>query len=71
MKQITLNIPDNKLKAFLEYIKSLEYVSVNEVAEEIPEWQRDQVKEREELINSGEMETRSWSSAKKDIFKKQ
>ncbi|MBN1184525.1 MAG: hypothetical protein JXB49_19690 [Bacteroidales bacterium] len=28
MKQITLNISDNKFQAFLEYIKTLDYVEV-------------------------------------------
>ncbi|ELR68343.1 hypothetical protein C900_00514 [Fulvivirga imtechensis AK7] len=30
MKQITLNIADNKFKAFLEFIKTLDYVKVKD-----------------------------------------
>lgn len=30
MKQITLNIADSKFKAFLEFIKTLDYVKVKE-----------------------------------------
>ncbi|WP_245558498.1 hypothetical protein, partial [Fulvivirga imtechensis] len=33
MKQITLNIADNKFKAFLEFIKTLDYVKVEDVEE--------------------------------------
>ncbi|MEX0986146.1 MAG: hypothetical protein WD052_01625 [Bacteroidales bacterium] len=31
MKQITLNIKDNKFHTFLEFIKTLDYVEVTEV----------------------------------------
>lgn len=30
MKQLTLNITDNKFKAFLEFIKTLDYVQVDD-----------------------------------------
>lgn len=33
MKQITLNIADSKFKAFLEFIKTLDYVKVEDVEE--------------------------------------
>jgi hypothetical protein len=33
MKQVTLTIADNKFKAFLEFIKTLDYVTVEEVEE--------------------------------------
>jgi len=31
MKQLTLNISDNKFNTFLEYIKTLDYVEIPEV----------------------------------------
>lgn len=31
MKQVTLNIADSKFKAFLEFIKTLDYVKVEDV----------------------------------------
>lgn len=31
MKQLTLNIADNKFKAFLKFIETLDYVKVEEV----------------------------------------
>lgn len=33
MKQITINIQDSKFKAFFEFIKTLEYVSISENTE--------------------------------------
>lgn len=33
MKQITLNIADSKFKAFLEFIKTLDYVKVEDTEE--------------------------------------
>lgn len=42
MKQVTLNIADNKFKAFLEFIKTLDYVKV----------ENDEEKAMEELQSS-------------------
>jgi hypothetical protein len=69
MKQITINIPDHKYQFFMELIKSLKFVKVEE-PEAIPQWQQDEVSKRLDLIEKGEMKTRSWKKAKKDIFKK-
>ena len=33
MKQVTLNISDKKFKTFMEFIKTLDYVKVEEVEE--------------------------------------
>jgi predicted RNA-binding protein Jag len=33
MKQVTLNIADSKFKAFLEFIKTLDYVKVEDIEE--------------------------------------
>ncbi len=35
MKQLTLNINDNKFHAFLEFIKTLDYVEVPEVNKKV------------------------------------
>lgn len=66
--RITLDIQDNKFDTFLSFIKTLDYVSINK-EDTIPQWQQDEVNKRLELIKSGEMKTRSWDEAKKDIFK--
>jgi hypothetical protein len=47
----------------------LDYVSINQ-EDAIPQWQQDEVNRRLQLIDKGEMKTRSWNEAKKDIFKK-
>jgi len=67
--KITLDIQDNKFDTFLRFIKTLDYVSINK-EDAIPQWQQDEVNKRLKLINSGEMKTRSWEEAKKDVFKK-
>jgi hypothetical protein len=70
MKQLILKIEESKFKAFLDFIKTLDYVSVSGESETIPQWQQDEVNKRIELIEKGEMQTRRWKEAKKDIFKK-
>ncbi len=35
MKQLTINISENKYKTFLEFIKTLDYVKVEEVDEDV------------------------------------
>jgi hypothetical protein len=67
--KITLDIKDSRFNTFLAFIKTLDYVSVNE-EEEIPLWQEEEVNKRLDLIAKGDMNTRSWNEAKKDIFKK-
>mgnify|MGYP005849038219 CR=1 FL=1 len=68
MKQIVLNIEDSKFKAFFSFIKTLDYVSVSE-EEAIPVWQEEEINKRMQLIKNGEMKSRSWDEAKKEIFK--
>ena len=58
MKQLTLNIADSKFKTFLEFIKTLDYVKVEDVEEKaLEELQRslDQVK----LIKEGKLPKQS------------
>ena len=69
MTQIILNIEDDKLKTFMEFIHTLNYVSVSQ-EDSILQWQIDEVESRLHKINSGEMKTRPWSEAKSLIFRK-
>jgi|AntRauTorcE11897_2_1112592.scaffolds.fasta_scaffold29348_2 hypothetical protein len=69
MKRITLNIEEENYQAFLNFLKTLNYVSISE-GYEIPESHKTEVKERLEEIEKGNIKTRSWEEAKKDIFKK-
>ncbi|MEQ9289806.1 MAG: addiction module protein [Cyclobacteriaceae bacterium] len=67
--KVILDIEDNKLDTFLNFIRTLDYVSIKK-DEAIPQWQQDEVNKRLELIDSGKMKTRSWDEAKKEIFSK-
>ena len=67
--KITLDIQDARFDAFLNFIKTLDYVSIND-EHTIPQWQEDEVSRRSQLIDKGEMKTRSWNEAAKDIFEK-
>jgi len=68
MKKITLNIEDDKFKAFLDYIEALDYVSVASEPE-VPEWQQKEVEGRKEKHKTGQLKARGWNAAKNDIFK--
>lgn len=67
--KITLDIQDSRFDTFMSFIKTLDYVSITK-EDVIPKWQQDEVNKRLELVNSGEMKTRRWNEAQKDIFKK-
>lgn len=69
MKQITLNIPENKLKIFLDFIRGLDYVSISN-ENDIPMDQQLEVNRRIDGIEMGEISHRTWEEAEKDIFKK-
>ncbi len=68
MKQIILNIQDNRLDNFIEYINSLDYVSVSSV--NISAEQQSEAESRLIQIENGKMKTRKWDEAKNYIFKK-
>ncbi len=44
--------------------------SIQSKSQEIPQWQKDEIDRRLYLIESGQMKSRSWEEAQKDIFKK-
>ncbi len=69
MRPLLLPIEDSKYKAFLSFVRTLDYVSVDEI-QNISQWQQDGVARRLELIESGKMTARSWDEASKDIFRK-
>ena len=46
MKQVTLNIPDNKYQFFLELIKNLNFIKIDKGDRSVPEWQKEIVRER-------------------------
>jgi len=72
----TQDILNDKL-SIITWVSQLQDVSLIKKLKEIqtghtdvPQWQKDAVAGRLELIEKGEMKTRSWQEAKKEIFKK-
>lgn len=68
MKEIILKVPDHKVDFIKELIEQLglDLYEKPEISEE----QREEIKKRLELVDSGEMSTRDWKKAKKEIFKR-
>ncbi|MEX1192124.1 MAG: addiction module protein [Brumimicrobium sp.] len=68
MKEITLKVPDAKLRFFLELIQQLGIEVKDEI--DIPLEQQEEVERRLKLVEQGKMKTRSWNEAKQDVFKR-
>lgn len=68
--KITLDISENHIEQFIELIKDLDFVSIEETGLDIPVWQQEEVAGRLELLRQGKMKSRNWDDAKKDIFGK-
>ncbi len=58
MKQLTINIKDNKYQTFLEFIKTLDYVEVTEADQESVE-QLGKSLEQVDLMKKGKMNKQS------------
>lgn len=69
MTQITLNIEDDKLKTFIEFIKTLNYVSVEKKEAEIPLWQIQETAKSIAEIDNGTAVLEDWELVKKRLFK--
>ena len=52
MTQILLSIPDEKVKAFLNFINDLKYIKVEEKQFTVPEWQKKEVRKRLKSIKA-------------------
>lgn len=46
MTQLVLSIPDEKVKTFLNFIRDLKYVKIEEKEFIVPDWQRKEVRRR-------------------------
>ncbi|MFA9214099.1 MAG: hypothetical protein ACEQSR_09690 [Candidatus Methylacidiphilales bacterium] len=66
MTQLVLNIEDDKLNTFIEFINTLDYVSVETT---ISDYQMGEVGARLQMLNDGEMKIRPWEDAQNDVFK--
>jgi hypothetical protein len=58
MRQLTLNIPENKFHVFLEFIKTLDYVEVPEVDKKSLEGLQESLREVK-LMRDGKIEKQS------------
>ncbi len=67
MKQITLSVEEKKYKTFMNLIETLDYVSIADETS-IPMTQQQEVESRVNLLQSGEMTSRSWEEAKEAVF---
>ena len=67
--RISLDIQNNRFAPFLSFIKTLDYVSISQ-QDLIPLWQQEEVNRRLQLIEKGEMKTRSWNEAQRILFKR-
>lgn len=70
MKQIIIQVENSKLDAFVSLIESLDYVSISEMQDDIPEWQIQEVLRRQELVDSGRMKTYSWKEVEEQLSTK-
>lgn len=66
MTQLVLNIEDDKLNTFIEFINTLDYVSVETT---ISDYQMEEVEARLQMLNDGEMKIRPWEDGKEYIFR--
>ena len=69
MTKIILNIEEDKYQTFIEFIKTLDYVTVSD-EEYIPQWQVNEVENRLEKLKSQKTSARDWELASKEVFKK-
>lgn len=67
MKQVILNIPDNKFQFFMELIKNLGFVKATEIS--IPEEHKKEVRKRIAAANKNPERLLDWEEVKND-FKK-
>jgi hypothetical protein len=58
MKQVTLSIADNKYRAFLEFIKTLDYVKIEDIEEKAIEELQESL-EQVKLIRQGKLPRQS------------
>jgi len=67
--KVTVEIEDAHQEDFLELLKTLNYATLTE-QDEIPQWQKDVVRERFEKIDRGEMELHDVDDVMKRVFGK-
>ena len=68
MKQLTINIPEDKIDFFMELFENLGISTSEDL--EVPKWQVNETQRRMDLLDKDKIKSRSWDDAKNDIFKK-
>lgn len=69
MKEVTLKIPNDKYKFFIELLKQLG-LEVENQQPEISEWQKKQLDKTLEEHSSGEANYTDWQTIKNDLMNK-
>jgi hypothetical protein len=69
MTQLVLNVEDDKFNSFIEYLKTLNYVSFVK-NDEIPQWQKDEVLKNISEIKNGTAILENWDDIRKGLVKK-
>ena len=65
MKQIILRVPDNKYSFFIELLNNFDFVTIEEEGIEIPEEQKNKVRERMKKSQSNPSRLLRWNEVKK------
>ena len=65
---VTLEVNDKNFEAFMDYIKTLDYVSIKGNEYEVPEWQQREVAERLAEYKKGNIKTKSWDEVRKNLL---
>jgi len=69
MTQFTVTVPDNKISFFIELIKSIDFLKINEsdVVSEIPEWHKSIIDKRLKEYQENPENVIEWETAQKQI----
>jgi Asp-tRNA(Asn)/Glu-tRNA(Gln) amidotransferase C subunit len=65
--KITIDIEENQFNTFLQFIRTLDYVRV-ENEEKLLDAQVLETRKRMDALERGEMEKKPWSEAKENLF---
>ena len=69
MKEITVRVPENKLRFFMELLDQLDFEAIGRDFD-IPEWQKKQLDEGVKEYKSGTATYTNWSEVKEGLFDK-
>lgn len=70
MTRLILDVDEDRYNELVNYLKSLDYVSISTEDYDVPEWQSDELKRRSQLIKDKKASYKSWESVKSNLKKK-